>query len=99
MAMDAASLSDNPPRLGKGAYGPGISVLVDTQSTTGSAVKVVGGVCVGGGEAFRARDIGLVVFVEFELGDVVGGKGGGGDEGGGRSERKPGAQCSGDFLA
>lgn len=64
MTVNAANLSDNPLGLGASAYGPGISVLVDAQSTAGGAAEVVGSVGVEGGEAFRVRDDGLLVLVE-----------------------------------
>jgi hypothetical protein len=48
MTVNAASLSDDPLGLGAGAYGPGVSVLVDAQSAAEGEVEVVSGVSVEG---------------------------------------------------
>jgi hypothetical protein len=98
MTVNAASFSDDPLGLGAGAYGPGVSVLVDTQSAAGGAVEVVGGIGVEGREAFRVRDDGLLVLVEAGLGKIVG-SGGEGDEGDGMRDRRPEAQRFRDLFA
>ena len=91
MTVNATNLSDNHHNLlglGASAYGPGISVLVDAQSTAGGAAEVMGGIGVEGGEAFRVRDDGLLVLVETGLGELVG-----------RGDGRPEAQRFGDFFA
>jgi hypothetical protein len=97
MTMNAASLSDDPLGLGASVYGPGVSILIDAQSAAGGAVEVVGGVGIEDGEAFTVRDDGLLVLVEFELSEIGGS--GGGDEGDGRREGRPGAHSFGEIVA
>ncbi|KAI6100489.1 hypothetical protein F5141DRAFT_1218457 [Pisolithus sp. B1] len=98
MTVNTTSLSDDPLGLRAGAYGPGISVLVDAQSAAGGAIEIVGSSSVEDGEACHGRDDGLFVFIKAELGEIIGSGRDGDESGVSKDGGRPKAQRFGDLF-